>query len=378
MDEAPLLAKLKILTSEEPSLGYRALHAKLKEDPDFQQVGLKKVQSALQRLRLEDALQATPEKHAAPDSLSPEQCNLFSASDDGTVKEWSHDGELLRTFLSTGGAQCVEVTPDYIIAGNSAGMLQMWSRSSGEIVREIRVAKKEHKYVKSLAVADGHIVTGDYCNMVQQWSIQSGQLELVCEGHTAGVVSVAVAGDYIISGGGNGLVLCFNRNTGSSETTVQPSATVYKANGFVCSLEMGDSEVLLPDRDNKKAVSIRLFDRDGGLLPEEERTVTSYKCGMCTWQASRAGLFIFVLCTDFTLKKFSAKSRELLASISVDPSEPDKAKNPYALKLCGDRCYISYINHSEICAFSLNDGKRQAKDGFVGHKGTVNAFCLSR
>eukprot|EP00930_Biecheleria_cincta_P098389 TRINITY_DN90047_c0_g1_i1.p1 TRINITY_DN90047_c0_g1~~TRINITY_DN90047_c0_g1_i1.p1 ORF type:complete len:392 (+),score=55.44 TRINITY_DN90047_c0_g1_i1:49-1224(+) len=382
-----LLSRIKSLTNEDPSLGYRALHARLKEDPEHQQLGLKKVQSALQKLRTEDAPDSS--QNTADDKsyiFSPEERKVFSASDDGTVREWSHQGELLRTFFSAGGAQCVDVTEDHIIAGDSAGMIRIWSRSSGDLVREIRVARVEHKYVKALTVTDGHFVTGDYCNMVQQWNLHSGQRELVCNGHTAGVVCVSVAGDYIVTGGGNGLVLLFDRRSAggsgyaqSDERVVEPVANIYRTNGFVCSLEVTGQEVLIPDRDNSKAVSIRLFDGKGQLLPEDKRIMSTYKCGSVSpWQASRSGPFVFVLCTDFTLKKFSAKSHALLSSMNIDPLEPEKAKNPYCLKISGDRCYVGYINHREICAFSLNDGQRQAEGGFVGHQGTVNSFCIDR
>lgn len=52
MDDA-LISRLRELTNANPSMGYRALHAKLKEEPQFQDVGLKKVQTALQQLRAE-------------------------------------------------------------------------------------------------------------------------------------------------------------------------------------------------------------------------------------------------------------------------------------------------------------------------------------
>eukprot|EP00445_Apocalathium_hangoei_P088867 CAMPEP_0204220578 /NCGR_PEP_ID=MMETSP0361-20130328/81042_1 /ASSEMBLY_ACC=CAM_ASM_000343 /TAXON_ID=268821 /ORGANISM="Scrippsiella Hangoei, Strain SHTV-5" /LENGTH=90 /DNA_ID=CAMNT_0051185983 /DNA_START=47 /DNA_END=316 /DNA_ORIENTATION=+ len=43
MDDETLGAKLQELTSSDPSLGYRAVHAELKKDPKFASIGLKKV-----------------------------------------------------------------------------------------------------------------------------------------------------------------------------------------------------------------------------------------------------------------------------------------------------------------------------------------------
>eukprot|EP00438_Fugacium_kawagutii_P021414 Skav230572 [mRNA] locus=scaffold971:148714:152455:- [translate_table: standard] len=54
---------------------------------------MERVQNALQKLRSSEA------------NRDP---SLYSASDDGTLREWSHSGELLRTFVGEGGVQCVQ------------------------------------------------------------------------------------------------------------------------------------------------------------------------------------------------------------------------------------------------------------------------------
>ncbi|CAE8621894.1 unnamed protein product [Polarella glacialis] len=51
MSDHALVCRLRTLIAVEPGLGYRALHARLKEDPEFPNVGLKRVQSALQQAR---------------------------------------------------------------------------------------------------------------------------------------------------------------------------------------------------------------------------------------------------------------------------------------------------------------------------------------
>eukprot|EP00435_Cladocopium_sp_Y103_P006915 s460_g2.t1 len=64
-------------------------------------------------------------------------------------------------------------------------------------------------------------------------------------------------------------------------------------------------------------------------------------------------------------------------TIKVTPQHQDReAKNPYVFKVQGDRCYVGYLNSGEIAAFSLQDGKRQEAQGFLGHRGSVNAFCI--
>lgn len=53
--EEALMARISDLVASDPSAGYRQLHKKLKEDEKFQGVALKKVQTALQKVRSESA-----------------------------------------------------------------------------------------------------------------------------------------------------------------------------------------------------------------------------------------------------------------------------------------------------------------------------------
>lgn len=342
-------------------MGYRKLHEKLKTEENFKEISLKKVQGALQKLRSSET------------SKGPV---LYSASDDGTLREWSFGGELLRSFTGAEGVQCVQVTDDHIIGGDSSGLMRIWSRPSGEVVKDIKVASR---YVKTVLVSGEYIFTGDYCNLVQQWLLTTGELQAQYKGHKAGVISMAIAGDLLLAGGGDGHVLLFD---GSKATkgedgvlVVEAVESVYKAAGFVCSLEICEDRLLVPDRDEHKVASLRLFSHTNELVPENIRDVRSYKCSMPVWQAAAAGKdIVLALCRDFTVKKFAAGSRQLLMTIKVTPTHKE-AKNPYALKVDGDRCYVGYLNSGEIAAFSLQDGTRQESKGFLGHRGSVNAFC---
>ena len=77
MEEA-LITRLRQLLAEDSSLGFRSLHAKLKEEPGFQDVALKKVQTALQQLKSAASLAA----EAA--SAGPGE-NIWTAASDGDV-----------------------------------------------------------------------------------------------------------------------------------------------------------------------------------------------------------------------------------------------------------------------------------------------------
>eukprot|EP00746_Dinoflagellata_sp_MGD_P162647 gnl/MRDRNA2_/MRDRNA2_90293_c0_seq1.p1 gnl/MRDRNA2_/MRDRNA2_90293_c0~~gnl/MRDRNA2_/MRDRNA2_90293_c0_seq1.p1 ORF type:complete len:223 (-),score=63.41 gnl/MRDRNA2_/MRDRNA2_90293_c0_seq1:111-779(-) len=83
MDDA-LVSRLRELTKADPSLGYRGLHAKLKEEPEFKEVGLKKVQTALQQLRDLTAAENVPMKPVVAKASEGE--NIWTAASDGDIQ----------------------------------------------------------------------------------------------------------------------------------------------------------------------------------------------------------------------------------------------------------------------------------------------------
>mmetsp|Transcript_59582 Transcript_59582/g.167844 ORF Transcript_59582/g.167844 Transcript_59582/m.167844 type:complete len:222 (-) Transcript_59582:27-692(-) len=82
MDDA-LQGRLRELVAAEPTAGYRVFHARLKEEPEFQQVSLKKVQTALQQIRTE-AGPAAAAAAPAPGGAPPGE-NIWTAAGDGDI-----------------------------------------------------------------------------------------------------------------------------------------------------------------------------------------------------------------------------------------------------------------------------------------------------
>lgn len=81
--EEALVNRLQELFALDPSQGYRALHAKLKEEPQFEQVGLKKVQTLLRQIREAPCEAPSPAPAAAGRASDGE--NIWSASSDGDI-----------------------------------------------------------------------------------------------------------------------------------------------------------------------------------------------------------------------------------------------------------------------------------------------------
>ncbi|CAE8717651.1 unnamed protein product [Polarella glacialis] len=84
MDD-PLLLRIRALAAEDPALGYRALHAKLKQEPEFQDVGLKRVQTTLQQVREAPAAAALLHLVGAAQRRAGPGENFWTAASDGDI-----------------------------------------------------------------------------------------------------------------------------------------------------------------------------------------------------------------------------------------------------------------------------------------------------
>ncbi|CAK9079504.1 unnamed protein product [Durusdinium trenchii] len=312
--------------------------AQMRGEEDFKEVSLKKA-GLLKQLEQTQIFSA-PFGFAWPSSVRGD--DELRVSDDGTLREWSSSGELLRSFNTAEGAQC---------------LMRLWSRSSGEIFKDVKVATR---YVKSLLLCGEYVFTGDYGNLVQQWHLATGELKAQFRGHKAGVICLALQGDHLVAGGGDGRVLLFDRSKATPNeeglAVSEAARPRSEAQGFVCSLEICEDRLLVPDRDEDKVASIRLFSNTGELVPDNIRDVRTYKCSKPVVQATTAGKdIVLALCRDFTVKKFAAGSRQLLMSIK-------DAKTPYVFKVEGDRLYVGYLNHGNLVRllpshFKMENGK---------------------
>eukprot|EP00930_Biecheleria_cincta_P044846 TRINITY_DN30898_c0_g1_i1.p1 TRINITY_DN30898_c0_g1~~TRINITY_DN30898_c0_g1_i1.p1 ORF type:complete len:242 (+),score=62.05 TRINITY_DN30898_c0_g1_i1:64-726(+) len=81
--EDSLNLRIRALLAQDASLGYRAVHGVLKQEAEFQEVSLKKVQTAMQQVRAEPAEPAEQAASSKPRAGPGE--NLWTAASDGDV-----------------------------------------------------------------------------------------------------------------------------------------------------------------------------------------------------------------------------------------------------------------------------------------------------
>lgn len=142
--------------------------------------------------------------------FSPDGMTIASASWDGTVKLWNHQGELLQTFVHHDQNNpvynrllSVAFSPDgqTIVAGDWRGTLRGWRRD-GTSVMNLR----EHRsaVVKLVFSPDGQsFMSGSWDGAIRFWNAQGVVTHTLANAHPSGTLDLALSADgrTIVSGG---------------------------------------------------------------------------------------------------------------------------------------------------------------------------------
>ncbi|MHC0068244.1 nSTAND1 domain-containing NTPase [Nostoc sp. UIC 10890] len=153
---------------------------------------------------------------------------IVSGGDDGTVRIWNRNGQLLaqplkghKNFVSS-----VAISSDgqTIVSGGRDGTVRIWNRNGQPLAQPL----KGHKsFVSSVAIStDGQtIVSGGRDGTVRIWNRNGQPLTQALKGHKSFVSSIAIStdGQTIVSAGYEGTVRMWNRNG-------QPLAQLFKGN----------------------------------------------------------------------------------------------------------------------------------------------------
>lgn len=124
---------------------------------------------------------------------------LFSSSNDGTVRRWNLRAAADRTMLFDlpTGLNTVAITPDggHMAVGFADGALRLYHLPDLQIQWEKTAAHTD--VITALAfTSDGtRLISGSFDRLVKVWKVNDGGLEQTFKGHIDGIESVAVAPD---------------------------------------------------------------------------------------------------------------------------------------------------------------------------------------
>ena len=146
---------------------------------------------------------------------------IVSGSGDNTVRIWNAStGECERVLEGhTGWVDSVTVAADgHIVSGSADNTLRIWKATLPNLLEQIRC----HVRVTSVSVAtNGRIVSAGE-DAVHIWDAATGLCELVLDGHSESVSSVAVVADgHIVSGSYDKTVRIWNATTGDCEHVLE-------------------------------------------------------------------------------------------------------------------------------------------------------------
>ena len=133
--------------------------------------------------------------------------NSISASGDYIVSGHYKDiavwrlstGELVRSLILSARsdpANVISLSGDYMVSGHDR-YIAVWRLSTGVLIRTLARHKAN---IRSVAVSGDYIVSGSTDKTIRVWSLSTGRHIRTLAGHSAEVTSVVVGGDHIVSG----------------------------------------------------------------------------------------------------------------------------------------------------------------------------------
>lgn len=148
----------------------------------------------------------------------------FSASDDGTVRQWAAGawwggaGRCLRVFAGhEAGVKDVLSDRDgaRLFSASEDTTIRVWCAASGE---QLRVLRGHDGAVSSLCLSNDerHVYSGSYDTTIRMWSVATGEQVLSFEGHTEMVNTICLTpdGKTLFSGSYDELIILWDARTG--------------------------------------------------------------------------------------------------------------------------------------------------------------------
>ncbi|GAB4369684.1 MAG: hypothetical protein Kow00121_09790 [Elainellaceae cyanobacterium] len=234
--------------------------------------------------------------------FSPDREMLASASSDKTVKLWNRNGQLLTTLKHQAPVREIQFSPDgeILASADDDGTVKLWSREG----KPITFLEQHQGKVRAIQFSpDGEtLASASDDKTVRLWN-REGKLITTLQGHQASVRAIQFSpdGETLASASDDGTVKLWNR-AGELITTLQGHQGKVRAVQF-----NQHGEMLASASDDG---TIKLWNRNGKLIT----TLQGHQGAVSSIQFSPDGQMLASASDDGTVRLWSAKG-ELLTSL---------------------------------------------------------------
>eukprot|EP01105_Mastigella_eilhardi_P000168 TRINITY_DN10198_c1_g1_i2.p1 TRINITY_DN10198_c1_g1~~TRINITY_DN10198_c1_g1_i2.p1 ORF type:complete len:401 (-),score=109.32 TRINITY_DN10198_c1_g1_i2:76-1221(-) len=185
---------------------------------------------------------------------------LACAHTDRTLTVWDLSGarkEPRGPVACSDWVHCVLVAAaDLVLCGLRGGVIEVWSAAGTGAPTRVRKLEKHNEAVTCMQVLNpaggARLVTGSYDTTLKLWDLDTGACLRTFTDHTAGVLSLCVKGDILVSGSGNN-VKVWNLSTGEVRQTLPHDEAL-------CVSVLDDAHVISGGAD----AEVRVWDFEAG------------------------------------------------------------------------------------------------------------------
>ncbi len=243
-------------------------------------------------------------------SVSPDGNSVASASADKTVKLWSKEGKLLKTFQHPDTVTSVSFSPDgkTIATGSADRTIRIWQVDNDKSAIVTLSGHTESVTSVSFSPDGKTLASASHDNTIKIWNLTSKKLLQTLTGHKDWVLGVSFSpdGKTIASASADKTVKLWNREGKTQKFEINPK-TLTKHSDIVYSVKFSpNSQQLVSASADTTA---KIWNRNG----EEIRTIKGHNDQVISASFSRDGEKIVTGSADDTVKVWS-RSGTLLST----------------------------------------------------------------
>jgi len=298
---------------------------------------------------------------------------FVTGSDDSTLQMWTMRGEAMGTMTVGETVTCVDITHDWIFAGDFTGSVHKYQRSDHVCQHKKAIHQRE---VRSLIVALGCVFTASADQTVKMSDIESLDiLQTFRNPEVLGRVNcIAVGIDFFFTGGEKGSLRLSHRDRSAKAAKIKPET----GRPGMSHMVLNSRSLFMISKEDDKG---RVYWMHDSYKPEEELIAKPVFTAEEPLRSLALGGSHLFVATGACIYKLDAREpwEPPIAGINVTPKQKQVNSKVWVLKVFGEIAVVGYFPGTwELGIFNTKTGGRVALDqnAFEGHKANINCAAV--